>query len=97
MLNRVNIIFDTKWLRSSLIIRDYNRVLFFLLSQPACLKSLTAETYIGGCDKSICHRAVALREMFLLYPTAALKLSSEFAESITQPLEPPKKTKLPLW
>jgi hypothetical protein len=63
MLNTVNIIFDTKWLLSSLIIPDYNRD-FFLLSQPAYLKRLTAETCIGGCDKSICQWAVARLEMF---------------------------------
>lgn len=63
MLNRVNTIFDTKSLLSSLIIPDYNKDFFFLLSQPAYLKSLTAETCIGGCDKSICHWTIALLRM----------------------------------
>jgi hypothetical protein len=71
--------------------------LFFLLSQPAYLKSVTAETCTGPCDKSICHWAVALREMILLYPRAASKVPLECTESITQTLEPPKKAMLLLW
>jgi hypothetical protein len=61
----VDIILDTKWLLGSLIIIDYNRVVF-LLNRRLCVNSLTAETCSGVCDKSICPGAFALGEMFFI-------------------------------
>jgi hypothetical protein len=77
-LNSVNIILHTKWLFGSLIILDHNRVVFLLNRRPF-LKGLTAETYSGGCDKSIWPGLLLPMKCFLLFVMSSLK--PVFAES----------------